>query len=79
MSQQQQQQQQRRQTIIGLGDQTGGHTYRHVDTRTMRINRANQETTDNLTNRRITGSMVRQDLVQLLSLGGSLFVVTDDG
>ncbi len=30
-----------------------------------RINRANQETADNLTNRRITRSMVRQGLAQL--------------
>ncbi len=51
--------------IIGLGDQTDDCTNRHVDTRTMRINRANQETADNLTNRRITLSMVRQGLAQL--------------
>ncbi len=36
----------------------------HVDTM-ARINRTNQETADNLTNRRITRSMVRQGLGQL--------------
>ncbi len=51
--------------LIVLGDETDDHTYRHVDTRTMRIKTANQETTDNLTNRRMTRSMVRQGLAQL--------------
>ncbi len=64
--------------IIGLIDQTDDHTNRHVDTR-ITVNRANQETADNLTNRRITRSMVRQGLAQLLSLGGSFFVITDVG
>ncbi len=51
--------------IIGLGDQTDDHTNRHGDTTTMRITTANQETVDNLTNCRITRSMVRQGLAQL--------------
>ncbi len=50
--------------IIGLGDQTDDHTNHHVDTRTT-INRANQETVNNLTNRRVTRSVVRQGLAQL--------------
>ncbi len=50
--------------IIGEGDQTDDYTNSDVDTRTT-INRANQETADNLTNRHITWSMVWQGLAQL--------------
>ncbi len=63
--------------LIGLGDQNGDdRTNRNMDTTTRRINRANQNAADNLTNCRITRSMVRQGLTQLFSFGESLYVHT---
>ncbi len=66
--------------MIRLGNQPGDdRTNRQMDATTRRINRIKQNTADNLTNRQIMRSMVRQDFAQLWSLGESLFVGTDDG
>ncbi len=63
--------------IIGLGDQNGDdRTNRNMDATTRRLNRANQNVSDNLTNCRITRSMVRQGLTQWFSFGESLYVNT---
>ncbi len=51
--------------IIEIGDQTGDdRTNRQMDTTIRRINRTNQNTAYNLSNRRITRPMVRQGLDQ---------------
>ncbi len=66
--------------VIGLGDRNGDdQAYHRINSTTMRASGTNPNNKDNLANRRITWSVVRQGLAQLLSVGKTLFISTGEG